>query len=318
MRTDTRSASETQGRQHVSAKLSWLDRVMDHPETTQNDLAVAMVIARYTKREYGDAALDQDYIADKAKISKRSVSTSTKRLGQLGLLDVVKGHGLYAINRYRMSPSKCSSCTLSEVDDVASDVSHDGVKMQNLHSQSAPDARKYKTSDISSDTLSCVEQSHENSHNNTYERGKGGVGERDLSAPYRPGRLDDQGTRVNDTKPATFSSGAAPKSSTGDQQRAQEGRKAGKLTGRDAMLRIEFDRWWDIYPERNDTTDMDRALAFKHFKIARVEHDVSLETLIEHAEAYERSHQCDASHEPCFNKAAWRWLRDRRWEDELR
>jgi hypothetical protein len=127
-----------------------------------------------------------------------------------------------------------------------------------------------------------------------------------------------QPAKVSNGDTQNIGSGAAPKSSTGDQQRAQNGRRAGKLTGRDAMLRIEFDRWWDVYPERDDTTDMDRALAFKHFKIARIEHSISLETLIEQAGAYDRSHLHDPTHEPKFNKAAWRWLNERRWEDELR
>jgi hypothetical protein len=143
--------SQSNGREHVSAKLSWLDLVMDHPDTTTVDLAVAMVIARKTRREYGDAAIDQNFIADKAKIKKRSVVSSIARLSRLGLLDVVKGHGRYANNCYRMSLSKCTSCTLNDVDDVASDVSKckkRPVEVQNLHSQSAPDARKYKTSYI--------------------------------------------------------------------------------------------------------------------------------------------------------------------------
>jgi hypothetical protein len=97
----------------ATKSLKWIEAVMDHADTTKNDLAVCVVIVRYTRSEDGEAAIDQERIASKSGVSKRNVVASIARLSSLGLLVVEKGHGKYANNRYRLAFPKCKEHTLN-------------------------------------------------------------------------------------------------------------------------------------------------------------------------------------------------------------
>jgi hypothetical protein len=97
----------------TTKSLKWIEAVMDHADTTKNDLAVCVVIARYTRSGDGEAAIDQERIASKSGVSKRNVVASIARLSSLGLLVVKKGHGRYANNCYRLAFPKWKKYTLS-------------------------------------------------------------------------------------------------------------------------------------------------------------------------------------------------------------
>jgi hypothetical protein len=107
----------TAAREHVRTKLSWLDVVMDHPQTAGADIAVATVIARATRAEHGDAAVDQSYIAAKAKIGKRTVVrvlafSPSKRAMAATPTTAIGWCSQSAPMRRPASLSKCQMCIL--------------------------------------------------------------------------------------------------------------------------------------------------------------------------------------------------------------
>jgi len=125
--------SKSNGPKRVHKKLSYLERLMDHPEATAIDFVVGAVILRKTRPEYADAIIDQEYISRMAKVSVRSVATSTKRLARLGFIETTKGHGRYANNTYRPVLLKMHEVHFDDVDGDTDSVTDEAVKVHEVH-----------------------------------------------------------------------------------------------------------------------------------------------------------------------------------------
>jgi len=69
----------------------------------------------------------------------------------------------------------------------------------------------------------------------------------------------------------------------------------------------EFEEWWGVYPKKSDKRN-----AFKTYKEILKRGEITHDDLIKKTESYTR--YCQST--DTFLKGAWRWLKDRRFEDE--
>jgi hypothetical protein len=295
-------ASNTQGRDQFYVVIeAWLDRVRRDRDLLPNAFHVAYEVSLHFNRErfYETSELlawpAVDTIKTGTGLGRNTVRRMLDALADAGHLATESGLGRSNQNHYRG--------LLERVPHVGT-LSTEHVTLKSGQSKTTKSPKNDdKESHLAG--LQPADRPADHSHESdtveiakhTHVRGKGDVGERGLADPYMPSRLDAS------TGPEGGTNGKAFK--------PVNGRAAST-----AALQSEFEKFWTVYPEHLGITARNREMAFKQFQKIRAE-GISFDKLVTAARDYEVHERRNPNPDPMFIKVPWRWLKERRFEDEF-